>query len=170
MKQTAVTALFDRLDQARVLGDLSTFFGPQADAYLQHYQKMRHGSGLDRMFTRSWSWPAFLLSYGWFFYRKLYLTGAIMVLLPIVFGMVSHGAAGLSWLCFAATGKTSYVHQALARIVEADKLGLQGEARVEFLQRAGGVSWPAGAIAAAAYLAVIGLVVLQIATRTHSAA
>src|ERR1700689_2414612 len=111
MNQTATIALLDRPDQARVLGDLSTFFGPHADAYIAHYAKMQRGSGWGRLFSRRWGWPAFLLSYGWYFYRKQYITGAIMVVLPIVLGILSHGVAGLSWIGFAMMGKTSYVRQ-----------------------------------------------------------
>jgi hypothetical protein len=126
---------------------------------------MRYRSGWRGLFLRGWSWPAFLLAFGWYFYRKQYIAGGIMVVLPIVLGVVSHGAGGLSWIGFAVIGKTSYVRQGLNRIVEADSRGLQGEARAEFLQQAGGVSWTAGLIAGGIYLAMIALVVFQIATR-----
>ena len=44
-------------------------------------------------FLWSWSWPAFLGGFVWFFYRKMYLIGALLFLAPIVVGLLLGGAS-----------------------------------------------------------------------------
>lgn len=63
--------LFDAPDQRRIRGDLKTFFGTNADTFVATYEKMRRGTGARRISPRTWSWPVFLGSFTWFFYRKM---------------------------------------------------------------------------------------------------
>ena len=93
-KQTAYSKLFDEADQNRIRADLSVFFGPNADTFLETYEKMRSETGTRRNMPKTWSWPVFLGSFVWFFYRKMYAYGAIIILLPIILGYLFASASG----------------------------------------------------------------------------
>jgi hypothetical protein len=152
-KQTAYSKLFDEPDQDRIRADLSVFFGPNADTFLETYEKMRSETGTRRNMPRTWSWPVFLGSFVWFFYRKMYAYGAIIILLPIILGYLfaSASGGGSMVVVFAIFAKGWYVNSALQRIVKADQLGLTGPERISYLQRAGGVSLTAGLFAGFIY-------------------
>ena len=150
-------ALFDRPDQDRVRADLAEFFGQDGEAYLATYEKMRASTRRQHS-VFAWSWPAFLVSFAWFFYRKQYVLGALIVLLPLVLGYLLGGSGGSSAaIVIAVLAKPSYVRAALERIVKADALKLEGAERADYLRRAGGVSPAAGGFAA---IVLAGLVVL----------
>jgi hypothetical protein len=162
-KKTSYLQLFDDPDQERVRADLSEFFGPRAEIYLAVYDKMREAPAAKRMVTRSWSWPVLLGAFTWFFYRKMYAYGASLIIAPIILGYLFGGTSTVIGILFAMWAKCWYVNYALSRVSKADKLGLMGTERTEYLQRAGGVSLTAGifagviyalAIAAAIYAAV----------------
>ena len=85
--------LMDEVDQRRVRADLATFFGPRAEVFLDTYEKMRSATGMRRRSPKTWSWPVFLGSFTWFFYRKMYAYGAMIIILPIVLGYLI-GSAG----------------------------------------------------------------------------
>ncbi len=153
-------AIFDRPDQERVRADLAEFFGPNGEAYLETYEKMR-ASTRRRHSVLSWSWPVFFVSFAWFFYRKQYVLGALVVLLPIVLGyLIGGGGSGGAFAAIAMIAKPSYVRAALDRLAKADELRLVGEERAEYLRRAGGVSSIAGGVAG---IALAGLLVLAAA-------
>src|ERR1700753_2866510 len=78
--------LFEAADQWRVRADLTTFFGPNAETYLAVYDKMRGAQSTRRTVVRTWSWPVFFGGFTWFFYRKLYTLGAMVIFLPLIFG------------------------------------------------------------------------------------
>lgn len=151
--------LLDNADQARVRADLTTFFGPRAEVYLDTYEKMRSATGSRRMMPRTWSWPVFLGSFTWFFYRKMYAYGAMIIILPMILGYLFGSAGGAMAIVFAIWAKGWYVGSALHRIVKADKLGLAGAERSDYLQRAGGVSLPAGIFAGFIYASLLGLMI-----------
>jgi hypothetical protein len=147
-----VRGFFVNKDQDRVRADLATFFGSRPEIYLSIYEKMR-SSGRPGF---SWSWAAFFGGFVWFFYRRMYVWGASLILLPIILAVLYPSMTAFSYLYFAASAKPLYVHVALKRIGKADELGLTGTERSEYLRRAGGVSLTAGIIAgflAAAFVA-----------------
>jgi hypothetical protein len=146
-------AFLENADQEPIWADLTTFFGPRSKAYLSFYEKMRNGNGR----IIGWSWPVFFGSFVWFFYRKMYIWGAASVLIPIVLVVLFPSLPGGAYMSFAVLAKDAYVQRALKRIRKADELGLMSTERTDYLQRAGGVSIVAGAIAlfmAAAFLAL----------------
>ena len=159
-KKAAYLELLDDVDQQRVRLDLTTFFGPRAEVFLDTYEKMRSGTGTRRTAPMTWNWPAFLGSFTWFFYRKMYLYGAMIIILPIILGYLFGSAGSALPILFAIWAKAWYVTCALNRIVKADKLGLTGGERTDYLQRAGGVSLPAGIFAGLLYAALLALVIL----------
>jgi hypothetical protein len=155
--------LFEEVDQGRVLGDLTTFFGPRAGTYLKVYEKMRAGAARNRIFPMTWSWPVFFGAFIWFFYRRMYLMGAVLILVPIVLSLLAGpSAGGGGMVVFAIGAKTVYVQTALSRILKADAQGLAGAERSDYLRRAGGVSLVAGVLAGLLYAAFFGLAILGI--------
>src|ERR1700688_1162014 len=87
-------ALLDAANQGSIRADLATYFGPNADHFLQVYDRMRAATGVKRIAPRSWNWAAFLLTFVWFFYRKMYAVGAIIIFLPVVIGYLFGGVFG----------------------------------------------------------------------------
>src|ERR1700734_2069751 len=140
---------FDAPDQYRVRAELATFFGPNAHVYIDVYDKMRAGDG--SWAPRSWSWPVFFGSFSWFFYRKMYGTGAVILFVPMILDYLFGGTGAGAWIFFAMVAKSLYVDAALARITKADRMGLQGADRPDYLKRAGGVSLAGGLLAGFAY-------------------
>jgi hypothetical protein len=155
-------ALFEAEDQERVRADLTVFFGPRAQVFLDTYEKMRaRGPSKQLTLVATWCWPAFFASFAWYFYRKMYLMGGMLVILPIVMGLLlgGTGSSGM-WVIFTMMAKPIYVQTALRRITKADGLGLAGEERRDYLQRAGGVSLVAGLFTGFIYVGLIALTVM----------
>lgn len=160
MATNPALALCDDPDQQRVLADLSSFFGPRADRFLTLYDKMRERPLKKRLGVWSWNWMVFFAPFVWFFYRKQYLLGAAVLLTPIVLSVLIGGAGAGATVAFAMWANCWYVYGGLKRIAKADALGLAGEERAAYLQRAGGVSMVGGGIAGFLYLALLGLAIL----------
>jgi hypothetical protein len=158
-KKATYLSLFDDADQGRIRADLSIFFGPRADTFLHTYEKMRAATGTGRTLSRAWCWPVFFGSFTWFFYRKMYAYGAMLILLPLVFSYLFGSAGGSAAILFAVWGKGWYVNSGLGRVFKADQLGLTGAERSDYLQRAGGVSLPAGIFAGFIYVCMLALLV-----------
>jgi hypothetical protein len=161
--------LMDEADQTRIHADLATFFGPRADVFLDTYEKMRSASsGGRRRSPRTWNWPVFFGSFTWFFYRKMYASGAMIIIMPIVLGYLFGSAGSALPILVAMWAKGWYVSSALRRIDKADKLGLIGSERIDYLQQAGGVSLPAGIFAGLIYATLLALVIFAV-TIKHEA-
>jgi hypothetical protein len=156
-KKGPYSEFFDSEDQARIRSELSLFFGPNADVFLNTYEKMRAGKDSQRIFPRTWCWPAFFGSFTWYFYRKMYLFGAALIFIPLIAGYLLGSAGTGAAIVFVIGAKGWYVNSGLSRIGKADKLGLTGAERADYLQRAGGVSWPAGIFAGLIYGSLIAL-------------
>jgi hypothetical protein len=145
-------------DHENIRRELAIYFGPNADVFLHTYEKMRakalRGSG--RYYVQTWNWPVFVTSFVWFFYRRLYLFGAVVFLMPIVLSLLfgDIGLAGM-WGAFAILSKSMYVQIALHRVLKANRLGLTGAEREDYLRRAGGTSWLAGILAGALYALIL---------------
>jgi hypothetical protein len=162
LNQESLLALVNDVDQDRVRRDLVTFFGPRAEGYLQTYEKIRAGANRHRTFPMSWNWAVFLGSFVWFFFRKMYLWGAALIVLPIILGLVIGGTGGGGTMfAFALFAKPLYVHTALARISKANQLSLTGAERDDYLRRAGGVSIVAGVLAGILYAALLAMLILS---------
>jgi hypothetical protein len=151
-KQAAYLYLLDDADQDRVRNDMTIFFGPRAGAYLAVYDKMRAAPPIRRTMIRMWSWPVLFGSFTWFFYRKMYGYGASLAIAPVIASyLFGNAGGGVITILVATWAKGWYVHYAMNRVVKADKLGLTGTERSEYLQKAGGVSLTAGIFAGFIY-------------------
>jgi hypothetical protein len=164
-KQAAYLNLLDAADQWRIRGELRTFFGPRSEVFLDTYDKMRSAPAAKRAVQRSWSWPVFFGSFTWFFYRKMYTYGAMVIFMPMLLGYLFGSAGGATSIIFAMWAKTWYVSYGLNRIVKADQLGLTGAERTNYLRCAGGVSLPAGLFAGFIYACFVALLILAFAAR-----
>jgi hypothetical protein len=158
-KWSSFSKLLDDPDPDRIRADLSLFFGPRAETFLHTYEKMRSDTRARRSLPTTWCWPVFIGSFTWFFYRKMYVLGALLIFLPLIFAYLFGSAGGSTWLLFAMWAKGLYVNSALERISKADQLGLTGAERSNYLQRAGGVSVPAGIFAGLIYVCLLALVI-----------
>ena len=160
-KHASYFDLLDASDQRRIRADLTTFFGPRADIYLDVYEKMRAAPTLaNRARVRTWSWPVFLGSFTWFFYRKMYLYGGMLIILPMILSYLFGSAGSATSIIFAMWAKGWYVRNALSRIAKANKLGLTGAERIDYLRKAGGVSLTAGIFAGLIYAIILAVVFL----------
>jgi len=164
-KPPAYSEIFDAPDQQGVREDLATFFGPRAEVYLDVYDKLRNATPTERAGVRTWSSPVFFGSFTWFFFRKMYLFGATLIFVPLLLSYLFGSAGGAIPIVFAMFAKRWYVNYALGRIVKADQLGLLGDERADYLQRAGGVSWPAGIFAGLIYGFAVALVIVGVMAR-----
>jgi hypothetical protein len=154
------SALFQRTDQDRICEDLRTFFGPRADKYLAIYEKMRAGN---RSYAPGWNWVVFFTTFPWFFYRKMYIFGSLLIFLPALAGYLFGltGNAGLVG-ALSVSANSQYVQSGMRRLQKADELGLIGERRQEYLRRAGGVSIVAGTLTGILFALLMAAVVLGI--------
>jgi hypothetical protein len=144
------SAVFQRTDQDRIREDLREYFGPRADKYLEIYEKMRTGKD-----TGTRNWIVFVTTFPWYFYRKMYITGTLLIFLPALlnylFGFTGNVGVAVA-LCM--TANKQYVFSGISRLKKADALGLRNEERREYLRRAGGVSLVAGVLSGIFFAAI----------------
>ena len=95
----------------------------------------------------------------------MYAYGAMLIFLPLIFGYLFGSAGSTTSILFAMWAKGFYVKYGLERISKADKLGLTGTERTDYLQRAGGVSLAAGIFASLIYVSMLAVLLLAIIAR-----
>jgi hypothetical protein len=130
--------------------DIATYIGPNAEKFRTAWEKQRavtlkKGGG----FSWSFCWPALFLSFVWFFYRKQWLAGAILIILPIIlvalFPTIS-GALGGVAIALSMMAKSLYLQDILPKIAKITAATPVGAARQTALASAGGTSKLAGII------------------------
>ena len=143
--------LFDNPDQEAVTRELALYFGHNPGRYLETYRLMQRKrvAGYAGSLIWRFNWAAFLASFAWFFYRKMYLPGVAVMALPLLIRFLFRSPFDLGdgvaiAVFFASWADYCYVRLALGRIEKAQKLGLAGDERREYLQRAGDVSVAGG--------------------------
>ncbi len=116
------------------------FVGPNAGKFIKIYRAIVEGDG------RLWgfNWVVLLASIPWFFYRRMYLAGAAVLLFPIVLAVVFPDLAQAGIPGFAAVlafmANRWYVTTAISRIDRITALDLPPDERNERIADAGGVS------------------------------
>lgn len=136
------------------------FVGPNADKFLEVYRKLN-----DKKNPISLNWVAFFFAVPWFFYRKMYLWGIALLLVPVIlitlFPTLSDANLAISGI-FLIMGNRFYVEIANRKIKKVEAMDLSAEECNEYLRNAGGVS-PIGAVFGSIILiAVLALVVIDI--------
>lgn len=127
--------------------DVAAYIGPNANRFQGVWEKQR-AFALAGRGGIAWSmcWPALFLSVAWFFYRKQWLLGAIMIILPaimVAFLPIPAGAFGGVGIAISMMAKSLYLQDAIPRIARLKAAVLDDR---EALALAGGVSLPAGII------------------------
>lgn len=121
-------------------------------------QSMAKGAG----FAQSWCWPALVFGFAWFFYRKLWAMGAVLLILPIVLGYFLSAHGGAIGISAASTilAKNLYVQHAVTRIA---KIRAAGGGAPE-IAAAGGVSVAGGAIGGVLFALALAAVIWSVAS------
>lgn len=156
--------------------DFQNFIGPN----FRRFERIRAMKARGRRyFVWGWPWLGALYPPIWFAYRKLYLlfvvynAGAITVLLldllrnePLSFAMTYvWGGVALSLFLI---GRLAVVNRAITVINEADRRGLSGDARKDFLTQKGGVSVLSAVLLPIAFFFIlIGILVVADAFGLH---
>jgi Tfp pilus assembly protein PilE len=130
--------------------DLALFIGPNADRYLGKFARFRREGG--DSFAATWHWPAFLFSFWWMLYRKMYLWAALVLLL----GCVPYTTL-VMMAVFGLCGNYLYYRHAKRSVAEIRSgTGTDVEVAAK-LARAGGVNNVAVVVAPLLLFAVIGI-------------
>jgi hypothetical protein len=130
--------------------DVATFLGPNAERFHTLWLKTRDNMVVGKASAVwTWCWPAFFLSFAWFFYRKQWAIGAVLLLLPVglalIFDLPSGGLIGIG-IVIAAQAKSFILQDAVSKIARIKAAG-GGEAE---MAQAGGVSITGGLLGGAA--------------------
>lgn len=147
----AAQAPVEKFGQETLLAD---FIGRHAPIYLAHYRR----TGSQRVPVTaparetanpaiSWHWAAFVLTIPWLFYRKMYLGGIVLVILPVLFdhivpGSLFFGSGLMIAVCAGLYAKSWYLAHALSKIDRATERYSAMDRRLAYIRRAGGVSKP----------------------------
>lgn len=119
--------------------EMAAFIGPNAERFRPAWEKLRDraaaGDGRPGLAV---SWPALIFTFAWFFYRKMWLLGLAVLVLPTLLGMLLDNmpASMAAMIAVAMFGKGLYLQHA-ARRIAATKAGGGGIAEIG---KAGGVS------------------------------
>lgn len=146
--------LFSFVDEEELL---RVYFGTNAEKFLKIHRKTKENG-----WTFSFNWVVFLSPVIWFLYRKMYITGAFLVLMPFVLvalfpdvGFERYLGIAFFLLAFSANGL--YVASAQWRIESFKKRGLAQDALESLVRRSGGTSVPGAVLGA---MILVGQVVL----------
>ena len=112
--------------------DYVGFIGKNADYFIQKFEKF---SIVPMAFHASWNWPAFLTSWWWFLYRKMYLwAGLCFVSMCIPY------VNFFAWIGWAVAANDLYYKHVQKKISELKSF--QGDGYSQHLSTIGGVhSW-----------------------------
>jgi hypothetical protein len=130
--------------RAHTEGDYTVFFGPNAEKFLGHWRKL---VAKNKQQAAGWCWPAFFVSYVWYFYRKMYGFGFVLFLVPIAVVLLLPKFSPsllVIHLFFAVYAKSWYIGHAGLKILKAKTQGQNDEERADLIGKAGGVSLPLG--------------------------
>lgn len=120
------------------------FVGPNAEKFLRIYRAQK-----EKKHATSFNWVVLFASLPWFFYRKLYVVGACILLLPIILIVIFPNLSGVSTtgiaVALALLANSLYVQIAQRRIKKVKALNLPPAERDQRIRKAGGTS-PAGAV------------------------
>jgi Protein of unknown function (DUF2628) len=146
--------------------DIATYIGPNAERFRTAWEKQRaailkKGHGI----TWGFCWPVFFLSYVWFFYRKQWLIGAMLIVVPIViaflFPTAEGGFGGLA-IVIAMMAKSLYLQDVVPKVAKIRAAETGGVAREAVLAVSGGTSKLSGIISGVFFAISIVAVILPL--------
>lgn len=135
---------------------LRAFIGPNAGYYLTERRVMAESGS-----RVSWNWPAFLFTFLWMAYRKMWALAALACVLAVVFS----ASLFFSWLGLVLMlglgiyGNALYLGHARRKVTEVALAVPDASARLARLADTGGTSWPAAVVA---FVAAVGLTTLSV--------
>lgn len=142
---------------------LRLYVGPNADNFVKIYRAQ-----VEKRSIFSFNWPVFFLPLPWLFYRKLYLVGACVLLIPIVMIVIFPGLSDVSLTGVAAvlavSGNAIYVGSATRRIQKLKALDLSSEELRDRVRAAGGTSSGGAAFGALIFVSSVALVFVGMAS------
>jgi hypothetical protein len=116
------------------------FIGPRADHYLERFRTFQDEKG--DAFHLTWHWPAFLVGWLWYLYRKMYLHAAAFLLgglLPMVLGAGLPGVVIWNACAAGAAHYLYYMHVKLTLASIARHAGTDAALRDRLVADAGGI-------------------------------
>lgn len=118
---------------------LRLFIGPNADTFIDVYRALVEGRS-----KTSLNWAAVFVPTIWFFYRKMWLWGAGITVVPAIFftffpDMSRFAAIGLAVAC-GITANSLYVDMARKHVAAIKRRAQPEEARNAQIAKAGGIS------------------------------
>ena len=118
--------------------DIMHFAQSNSEVYIRKIRTMK----MNRQ-NSSWNWSSFLVPMYWAFYRKMYPIGLgilaasiISQFIPMVGGMITLGIS----IYLGIMGNYYYMQHMEKSFLEANKIGLKGQARVDYLKQQGGTN------------------------------
>lgn len=107
--------------------DVATYLGPNAAKFRPVWEKTRERFAAGKAGVAwSWSWPALLVSFAWFFYRRQWWIGLALLVTPVALSLMLDrpptGTLGVA-LVIAAMGKWAVVIDAVERIGRQRDIG-----------------------------------------------
>jgi hypothetical protein len=167
-KKAAYLAFLNDPDQPARQAELRTFFGPRADHFLKSYQQIRSavvpnetGKKPSAFAGLPFEAAPFFVGACWFFYRKMWLYGTLLVVVSIGVGLLPIPRIGLPFaIAIAFASGRLYVWHAIITIQSFRQP--DGTISEESLRTAGGVSILAGTISGIIYFLLIALALFAI--------
>lgn len=120
--------------------DFAAFIGKNAEVYFRKFKKFRINE--PDKFAVKWNWPAFLFTYIWFAYRKMYKWAAVAFVLGTTLGLFLPFLLPFWWILLGMSGNFLYFRHARGKILEV-RAAEQFNSREELslaLQKKGGVN------------------------------
>lgn len=109
--------------------------GKKAEYYLPRFEQMESFNSFI-----SWNWCAFLFSYLWMLYRKMYAFGIGLMVLSSVLTLTGLGGVGiLVMIACGLCGNFLYMKDINNRTEKA--MNMQPEQREAYIEKCGGTSW-----------------------------
>lgn len=120
--------------------DFALFIGKNAEGYFRKFKKFRINE--PDKFAITWNWPAFLFTYIWFAYRKMYKWAGVAFVIGSILGLFLPFLLPFWWLLFGMAGNFLYFRHARGKILEvkADERFNSREELSAALQHEGGVN------------------------------
>ena len=144
--------------------DVATFIGPNAERFQKVFEKMR-ADALNRRPGICWSfsWAALLFSFAWFFARKQWLMGGLLLALPILASFfVPASALGGIGVFIAVMAKWAYLQTAVPKIAKIVRANPAGAARDAALVNAGGFSKTGAIVGGVLLIAAIAAAIVSV--------
>ncbi|MEO0392923.1 MAG: DUF2628 domain-containing protein [Pseudomonadota bacterium] len=154
-------AFQDYVFSNRMADWLLVFVDRNPKPFAATYQRMRKAG---RTHVISWSTSAFLLSFAWFFYRRMWLMGFLFLALPAVMFQLSpdlgNGILLATPFLAGLSAKTLYLNQAFRTIHHIDRRPLAPTAKRDAIQDRGGVAYLAGLLGVSVMMMIWGMTLM----------